>query len=302
MGLLKRYSYRVTIQASANGPVPAPDCNYPAMLLGSYVHFVLLVVAAMIFSGCSIQNRLLYFPSPGLPTTEALNAVQLKPWPAASMVDYRGLVASQGAKYENGTVVVFHGNGGTAAGRVFYVQMLTALRYRVILAEYPGYGGRKGNLGEKAFVADALKTVQLAFAQFGEPFFILGESLGCGVAAAVAGNASVKIEGIVLVTPWDTLASIARSKFPFLPVRLILTDTYDNIENLQSFSGRIAVVGAGRDEVVPVRHASNLYRSLTTTAKRMWLIDEAGHNDVSLHTDQTLWQEIMNFAGGEGKE
>jgi len=45
-----------------------------------------------------------------------------------------------------GTVTVFHGNAGPAAGREFYLQALAPLNYRVILAEYPGYGGRTGTL------------------------------------------------------------------------------------------------------------------------------------------------------------
>jgi pimeloyl-ACP methyl ester carboxylesterase len=158
------------------------------------------------------------------------------------------------------------------------VKALGPLGYRVILAEYPRYGGRKGELGEKAFVNDGSETVRLAFTKYGEPLFLLGESLGCGIAAAIARETSVKI-GIILITPWDTFASVAQSAFPLLPVRHFLKDKYDNIENLRSFKGRIAVVGAERDEIVPIIHAKKLYDSLPGTAKRMWIIQGAGHND-----------------------
>lgn len=285
MALLNSYSHGVTIQPTV------------------YVYFLLMTVAAMIFSGCSIQNSLLYFPNPDLPKEETLKAAQLKTWPApSSTADYRGLISNLEGKYEKGTIVVFHGNGGTAANRVLYVKTFATLGYRVILAEYPRYGGRKGDLGEKAFVSDALETVKLAFAQFGEPLFLLGESLGCGVATGVANNPPVKIEGIVLVTPWDTLTAISQSKFPLLPVRLFLTDTYDNINNLKSFQGRISVVAAERDKVVPVSHANNLYRALTNPTKRMWLIEKAGHNDVLFYIDPTKWKEIMDFVRDGGKE
>ena len=260
------------------------------MILRSF----LLIVAAMIFSGCKIQNSFLYFPSLSAPSEESLQAGHIKAW-QSSKADYRGFVATSEVRRSNGTIVVFHGNGGTAADRVFYVTALSALGYRVILAEYPRYGGRKGELGEKAFVTDANETVRLAFEQFGEPLFLLGESLGCGVAAAVAKETSVKIDGIILITPWDTLASVAKSKFPFLPVRLLLTDKYDNIDNLKSFKGRIAVVGAGRDEVIPIKHAKDLYGSFSSSTKRMWIIREAGHNDWPMHTNPSWWKEIMDF-------
>lgn len=261
------------------------------------VRSFLLIAAAMIFSGCNIQNSFLYFPSSSAPSVASLKAEHIKPWPP-SAADYRGLVASSEVRRPIGTIIVFHGNGGTAADRVFYVRALSALGYRAVLAEYPRYGGRKGELGEKAFVADANETVRLAFEQFGEPLFLLGESLGCGVAAAVAREASVKVDGIILITPWDTLASVAQSKFPFLPVRLLLTDTYDSIGNLKAFKGRIAVVGAERDKIIPIKHANDLYNSLSSATKRMWTIKQAGHNDWPMHTDTLWWKEITDFASG----
>jgi pimeloyl-ACP methyl ester carboxylesterase len=261
----------------------------------------LLMVAAGILSGCNIQYRLLYYPSSSLPSEEYLKANHIKPWPS-SIVDYRGFVATKESGETKGTIIVFHGNGGTAADRAFYVESLGPLGYRVILAEYPKYGGRKGELGEKAFVNDAGETVRLASEKYGEPLFLLGESLGCGVAAALARETSVKIDGIILITPWDTLASVAQSTFRFLPVRYFLKDKYDNIENLKPFKGRIAVVGAGQDEIVPIVHAKKLYDSLPGTAKKMWTIHGAGHNDWPMATSTSWWKEIMGFVSSNNKE
>jgi len=260
----------------------------------------LLMIATEILSGLNIQYRLLYYPSSSTPSEESLGAVNLKPW-ESSLTDYRGLIAAGERVYRNGTIIIFHGNGGIAADRVFYVSALGALGYRVILAEYPRYGGRKGELGEKAFVIDGSETVRLAFENYGGPLFVLGESLGCGVAAAIAKETSVKVDGIVLVTPWDTFASVAQSKFPFLPVRLFLKDKYDNINNLSSFKGRIAVVGAERDEVIPIGHARDLYNSLPGTSKRMWTIQGVGHNDWPMSTNTSWWKEIMGFVSSNDK-
>jgi pimeloyl-ACP methyl ester carboxylesterase len=260
------------------------------MLLKAFI----LLAALMTISGCDLQNRLLYYPGSSAPSEETLKADNLRRW-NASAGDYRGLVAANDAGRAKGTVVVFHGNGGIAADRTYYLKDLGTLGYRVILAEYPGYGGRKGKLGEKSFVSDAVETVRMAGEEYGGPLFLVGESLGCGVAAAVARGAKVRIDGIVLITPWETLASIAREKFPFLPVRLLLTDKYDNIANLGSFKGRIAVVGAERDEIIPLPHAKKLYDSLPVSARRMWTVQGAGHNDWPMHVNPTLWKEIMEF-------
>jgi alpha-beta hydrolase superfamily lysophospholipase len=241
-----------------------------------------------------MQNKFLYFPSSEPPTAKLLAAENLKLWPATAS-DYRGLIPDSDAPAPNGTIVLFHGNGGTALDRGFYIEPLTELGFRIILAEYPKYGGRPGKVGEKPFVADGLETVRLAFEQYGEPLYLLGESLGCGVAAAVAKQASVPIAGIILITPWDTLAAVAKSLFPFLPVKMLLTDKYDSIENLKSFKKNISVVGAERDEILPIKHAHNLYANLPEGRKKMWVIKGAGHNDWPLHADASMFKEITDF-------
>ena len=255
---------------------------------------LLFLIAAMFLGGCNMQNKFLYFPSSEPPSAKLLAAENLKLWQATAS-DYRGLIAANDAPAPNGTIVLFHGNGGTALDRGFYIKPLTELGFRVILAEYPKYGGRPGKVGEKPFVADGLETVRQAFEQYGEPVYLLGESLGCGVAAAIAKQTSVPIAGIILITPWDTLASVAKSLFPFLPVKILLTDKYDSIENLKSFKKKISVIGAERDEILPIKHAISLYNSLPEDKKRMWIIKGAGHNDWPFYADASLFKEITDF-------
>ncbi len=241
-----------------------------------------------------MQNKFLYFPSSEAPSTRMLSSENMKLWQATAS-DYRGLTSDSSVPVPNGTIVLFHGNGGTAFDRGFYLEPLMNLGFRVILAEYPKYGGRPGKVGEKPFVADGLETVKLAHEQYGEPIYLLGESLGCGVAAAIAKQTTTPIAGIILITPWDSLASVAKSLFPFLPVKMFLTDKYDSIENLKSFKKNISVVGAERDEILPIKHAHNLYASLPEGKKKMWVIKGAGHNDWPFYADASLFKEITDF-------
>ena len=255
---------------------------------------LLFLIATMLLGGCNMQNRFLYFPEPQWPTEQMLAYENMKLWQATA-ADYQGLIAAHDAPAPNGTIVLFHGNGGTALDRGFYLEPIMKLGFRVILAEYPKYGGRPGKVGEKPFVAAGLETVRLAHEQYKEPLYLVGESLGCGVAAAVAKQTSVPIAGIILITPWDTLASVAKSMFPFLPVKLVLTDKYDSIENLQAFQKKISVVGAERDEILPIKHAINLYNALPEGRKRMWIIKGAGHNDWPMHAEASLFKEMTDF-------
>src|ERR1700690_4419630 len=196
-----------------------------------------LVLLIMAFSVFDVQYKLLYYPDAYVPSKEALSIINLRFWPSESS-DYRGFVSDSDQSRDKGTVIVFHGNAGTAADRAYYVKALRPLGYRVLLAEYPGYGARNGKLGELSFVNDARETLKLAFKQYGTPIYLLGESLGCGVVAATVKNVPVPpvpIDGIVLITPWDSLLSVAKEKFPLFPVRWLLKDRYDSIGNLNNF-------------------------------------------------------------------
>ena len=115
-------------------------------------------VAALLFLGVIFlgQNHLLYFPSKATP--EQLKVNGLRPWPSAE--DFRGLIAEPNGA-PRGTAIVFHGNAGHAGDRAFYAQALVPLGFRVVLAEYPGYGPRTGAVSEATLVADAEKTVML---------------------------------------------------------------------------------------------------------------------------------------------
>jgi alpha-beta hydrolase superfamily lysophospholipase len=265
-------------------------------------HPLLITVCALamlipLLAGCDIQYRMLYYPSTSIPSEQALAGTGIRFWPASGK-GYRGFIGGNIAGRAKGTFIVFHGNAGTAADREFYATALGNPGYRVILAEYPRYGGRNGKLGEAAFVKVAAETVRLAHERFGGPIFLLGESLGAGVACAVARVSPVPIAGIALITPWDTLRAAARHNFPYLPVRILLKDSYDNVANLSSFRGRIAIVAAGKDEFIPLRLTQNLYRSLPSPDKKMWMIEGAGHNDWPAQADPSFWKGIAEFTGG----
>lgn len=257
-----------------------------------------IALGVLAMTGCNLQYHMLYYPSPYLPSAAEMAANQIDFWPAAP-ADYRGFIGTTEIGKVKGTVVVFHGNAGTAADRAYYIKPLGSLGYRVILAEYPGYGRRSGHLGEKSFVSDAQATIRLAAETYAEPLFLLGESLGCGVAAGVASDASLRIDGIVLITPWDTLTAVAKSLFPWLPVGLLMKDKYDSIAYLKSFTGPVSVIGAEHDEILPIKHARALYESLGTR-KRMWTLKGAGHNNWPMAVDIPKWREFMDFVG-EGK-
>jgi len=262
--------------------------------------YSLFAYALLILIGFLMQRRMLYFPEVKAPSPAFLQAYGLEPWPGGDD-PVRGYTAIEKRAQRKGTVVVFHGNAGAAYHRDYYIKVLEPLGYRVLLAEYPGYGGRSGELSEQSFIADGSETVRRARGQFGNPVYLAGESMGCavatGVAAAAAVHPEIGIRGIALFTPWDTLPDLAQSIYWFLPVRTLLRDRYDNIGNLEKFPGPVAVIVAQQDRVVPVERGLTLYRILEGP-KRVWKLPSAGHNDWFGRIPAEQWQEIFDYLAG----
>jgi hypothetical protein len=143
-------------------------------LLYALIGYVTLLFVVFIF-----QRKLLYMPGEFRLSEKRAIDEGLHYWP--SFEGYRGFIGSETSVEAKGTILVFHGNAGTAYHRNFYARALSIQNLRVILAEYPGYGGRAGHPSEDVLVKDALETIRLAYQEYGEPLFVWGESLGGGV-------------------------------------------------------------------------------------------------------------------------
>jgi alpha-beta hydrolase superfamily lysophospholipase len=256
--------------------------------------------AILVFSYL-MQEKLLYFPGAYPLETARVSAKEFhfRIWPE-NATDYHGFVHADDPHPSKGVILLFHGNAGTALDRFFYANELSHLGYRLILFEYPGYGARKGKTRESSFVSAAVDAARAAIEQFGGPLYLLGESLGCGVASAVAGSGQVPVAGVVLITPWDTLPDMAQTVFWYLPARWLTKDRYDNIRNMNRYYGPVAVVVAENDEVIPPRLGLRLFERLSGR-KQLWLLPGAGHNNWFASVDSAWWREVLRFASGAGK-
>jgi pimeloyl-ACP methyl ester carboxylesterase len=78
------------------------------------------------------------------------------------------------------------------------------------------------------------------------------------------------------VTPFDSVESVAATRYPWAPVRWLLRHPFRSDEALAGLDLPVAVIAAGRDAVVPPKHASRLLEGLTRPVLAAWVKD-AGH-------------------------
>jgi pimeloyl-ACP methyl ester carboxylesterase len=83
---------------------------------------------------------------------------------------------------------------------------------------------------------------------------------------------------IVLVVPFDSLASVASEQYYFLPVRLLLHDAWNNVETLRHYKGPVDVFGATDDRIIPIKHAESLAKQIPGAH---FTAIAGGHNDWS---------------------
>lgn len=258
-----------------------------------------LRIAALSYLGvvvcCALcQHRLIYHPSRSRAGALLALAEQagLRPWrnAAGALIGWRTASEIPGAP----RVLVLHGNAGQALDRIYFDAGFRALDppWETLLLEYPGYGARAGRPSERALIAAAEEALRSVPAD-GRPLFVAGESLGTGVAAALAARHPERVAGLLLITPFLNLADVGRRHYPWLPVRLLLRDRYDSRAALRHYRGPAAFLLADHDEVVSAASSRRLYESYPGP-KRLWR-QAAGHNNLQYSPGASWWGEIAKF-------
>lgn len=270
--------------------VPAGGLMRKVSRLAGGVAFGYAVLVLMV--GC-VQRKLIYHP-PGLAPGEQEATVAragLLPW--TNGVGTRIGWWRPGSRGGSGTVLVVHGNAGAAAERSYLldpIQQATGLDVYVL--EYPGFAGRAGKPTQSTLTAAADEGL-LLLTSAGKPVFVVGESLGTGVASHLAGQHSQKVAGVILLTPFNSLVTAAGHHYPWLPVRWLLMDPYPSEAWLASYPGPVGVVVGTADRVVPAELGRRLYDGYRGR-KRLWSFAGEDHWEAS-HRPPEWWSEAFGF-------
>lgn len=143
---------------------------------------------------------------------------------------------------------------------------------------YRGYTPSTGAPSAEALLADAPAIYDLAIARVRPTRTIaVGFSLGSGVAAVLAGQRP--LDGVILVTPFDSLGSVAQDWYPWLPVRALFQHEIDAAAALEGTRIPVAIVAAQQDQIVrPQRTRALAGRVPNLVFDRT--VADASHNDI----------------------
>jgi uncharacterized protein len=185
------------------------------------------------------------------------------------------------ARGEKPVVVYFHGNGGSLRMRAARFRALTDDGTGLVALSYRGYAGSTGSPTENGLIADGEAAYGFAAARYpAERIVLWGESLGSGVAVAIA--AGHKVAGVVLDAPFTSAADVASLVYWFLPVQLLMKDPFHSDQRIRDVKAPLLILHGERDRVVPIALGERLY-ALANEPKRFVRFREGSHSDLDAY-------------------
>lgn len=150
--------------------------------------------------------------------------------------------------------------------------------YDIVVFHYRGYPPSEGRPSEVALYADAVLVHDWAVRRLAPPRIVaFGASLGSAVAAHLAAHRP--LDGLVLVTPFDSVEAIAAERYFWAPVRALLRHPFRAAEHLRGRDLPVAVILAEEDRIVPRRRSEALIAVLARPVL-VATVRGAGHNAI----------------------
>jgi fermentation-respiration switch protein FrsA (DUF1100 family) len=197
------------------------------------------------------------------------------------------------------TVLVFNGNAGSRQDRLPLAAAFARRGLSVLLFDYRGYGGNPGAPSETGLIRDAHAARSWLEARPDvDPGRIVyfGESLGAAVAVALA--AERPPSALILRSPFTSLVDTARVHYPWLPVGLMLRDSYDSIGRIPRVDCPLLVIAGEEDSIVPHAQSRRLFEAAQSRAKQFVSMPGADHNDAELTGSEAMVEAAVDFLSG----
>ena len=163
--------------------------------------------------------------------------------------------------------------------------------FEVVAFHYRGYKPSTGQPSAEALISDAPLVYDLAVKRVKPQRTIaVGFSIGSGIAAQLAVRRH--LDGLILVTPFDSLKAVAQSMYPWLPIGPFFEHQIDAAAACEKTDVPVAIIAAQHDEIVHPERTAALRKHIHSLVFDR-TIAGAGHNDIYARSD---FQEAMHQA------
>ncbi|THV41986.1 alpha/beta hydrolase [Glycomyces buryatensis] len=243
---------------------------------------VLIVGALVVLAAWIWQRALIYYPDTSTPPVPSgATEVTLH---TADGLDLTAWEFAPGTSLDReSAVLVAPGNAGNRSGRAQLGTALAAEGFTVLLLEYRGYGGNPGFPSQDGLYADARAAWDHLRERFeADRILLFGESIGAGVATGL--STEVDPAGLVLRSPFTSLADAGQEHYPLLPVKLMLRDRYPIVDDLASNGAPVTVIYSENDEIIPASQSKAVAEAAEAAGVLTMVVavEAYGHNDPTL--------------------
>lgn len=194
------------------------------------------------------------------------------------------------------TWLCFHGNGGNIGHRVAEVALLHHnLGISLLIFDYRGYGNSAGAPSEQGTYLDARAALTYLRGRpdvAGKRIGYFAHSLGAAVAVELA--TTEPPQGLVLVSPFASVQSMARITFPLLPSGWLTKDKYNSVARIGAVRRPLLILHGEQDQLVPVAEGERLFQA-ANEPKKLQVVPETGHNDMFEAGGETYWGALEKF-------
>ncbi len=188
-------------------------------------------------------------------------------------------------------ILYFGGNAESMAKSADYIaQQFPA--FTIYLMNYRGYATSTGVATEEGLYSDALKLYDTIKPKHNR-ISIGGRSLGSGIATYVAAHREVS--KLALITPFDSIESVAYSRYPIYPISLLLHDKYDSKSRVKDIKAETFIILAQKDSVIPKESTQKLISAFNPKQLQVCIIKNRGHVDIS--SDIKYYRIMQDFIG-----
>lgn len=176
---------------------------------------------------------------------------------------------------ERKNIVIFFGWNNQEVSSMI-TESSTWKDWMTILMNYRWYWESEWIPSENNFYADAEKVYD-TISPTGK-VVVMGRSIGTGVATYLATKR--KVDGVILVTPYDSITSVAQENYPLLPIKLIAKYSFDSLSRAPIIKVPMMSIVASEDTIVPSWHAKALFEKWWGPKKEI-IITWANHNSIT---------------------
>lgn len=158
-------------------------------------------------------------------------------------------------------LLYFHGNAGNLGDLAPRFRALSEHGLGLLAIDYRGFGGSSGQPTEAGLALDADAAYAEARARGFEPadIVIVGESLGTGVALALAARAGCV--GVVLEAAFTSATDIAAERYRMFPVRSLLHDHFESAKVIAHIPAPLLFLHGTHDLTIPFAYGRALFEA-----------------------------------------